>query len=72
MEVIGQSSDMVPAGLATVAPVKVKSEPSEAVPPVLFRTSWLAKTAGAAEIPRIARASTIAIRRAGNLSLTTG
>src|SRR5208283_1811990 len=71
MEVIGQSIDKVPAGLATADPASRKSVPSDAVPPVLLRTSWLAKAPGAAEITRSATASAMAIRRHGNPSVIT-
>ena len=61
--VMGQSSDTVPAGLATVEPLSVKSEPKLAVPPELLITSWLAKLRGAAEITTSAAASATAIER---------
>jgi len=47
--VIGQSIEIVPAGLATVAPVRTKSEPIDIDPPVLLSTSWLAKAPDAAQ-----------------------
>ena len=63
MPVIGQSNDVVPAGFATLAPVRVKSEAKVSVPPEAFTTRLPAK-AGLAKRKRRRGSTTMSTTKA--------
>ena len=70
MEVIGQSIEIVPAGLVTVAPDMTTSAPIVIDPPVLLSMIWLANARGA--MRSMASANAIATRRGIERNAETG